>query len=501
MSDTWKRWEGQIVDGKFPLIRYLGGSGRTAVFLTQRRDDGEHPAEAAIKLAHADVQNSEVQLSRWQEAAGLSHPHLIPIYEMGRCELDGGSFVYVVMECAEENLAQVLRDRALTIVESRTMLDAVLEVLAYLHGRGFVHGRIQPANIMASGDQLKVSSDSLRHIGESLGGAVDQTPYDPPEIARSVVPIPQTISPAGDIWSLGMALVETLTQSLPEVRTGEQLDPVIPQSLQEPYLDIARHCLLRRPEDRWSVGQIVARLEGKAPVPTARTPSPKPCAPVGARPGISRQSRPSAKLYGYAAAIAIGFVLLLAAILAGPRLLRDHTEAPQAPVGGGEQPAIPSPPSRAEPLPREHPTGARKTSLAEEERPSKAPAPMPALARPATIHEEETSAAARLPIGAPVHGEVAHQVMPEVLESARNTIRGTVRVSVKVDVDRSGNVEGAELESAGPSKYFARAALAAAQRWKFTPPSVDGQGVLSSWTLQFEFTRDETKIVPIQKLP
>jgi len=53
--------------------------------------------------------------------------------------------------------------------------------------------------------------------------------------------------------------------------------------------------------------------------------------------------------------------------------------------------------------------------------------------------------------------------MPEVLQSAINTIRGTVKVRVKVNVDQSGTVEDAELESRGPSKYFARAALEAAQ--------------------------------------
>jgi len=42
-----------------------------------------------------------------------------------------------------------------------------------------------------------------------------------------------------------------------------------------------------------------------------------------------------------------------------------------------------------------------------------------------------------------------------------------VKVTVNVDVDRSGNVEDAQLESSGPSKYFARAALQAAQHWKF----------------------------------
>ncbi len=117
------------------------------------------------------------------------------------------------------------------------------------------------------------------------------------------------------------------------------------------------------------------------------------------------------------------------------------------------------------------------------------------------MHEEETNTVARFPAVSPSHGEVIHQAAPEVLQSARNSIRGTVKVSVKVNVDRSGNVEDAELESRGPSKYFARAALAAAQDWKFKPPKVGGRGVLSTWTLQFEFTRDATTVVPTQEMP
>jgi len=76
-----------------------------------------------------------------------------------------------------------------------------------------------------------------------------------------------------------------------------------------------------------------------------------------------------------------------------------------------------------------------------------------------------------------------------------------VKVSVKVNVDRSGNVEDAELQSPGPSKYFARAALKAAQDWKFKPPMVGGQGVLSTWTLRFDFKRDGTTVVPTQEMP
>jgi TonB family protein len=500
MSDIWKQWEGQIIDGKFPLLRYLGGSEHCAVFLTERHE-GDGLVKAAIKLIPAAPENGELHLSRWQLAAEPSHPHLISLYEMGHFELGGVPLVYVVMECAEENLAQVLLGRALTDTEARTMLASVLDVLAHLHRKGFVHGHIKPANIMASGDELKVSSDGLRRAGESLDRLGYQDVYDAPENARGILPNSQPTSPAGDVWSLGMTLVEALTQNLPVVRTAEHRDPLLPKTLQEPFLDIARHCLLCHSEGRWTVAQIAARLEGRAPMPQVQTIPPKVRTPLPVPQPIARPSRPPAKHRSYTVPIAIGFVLVLAAILAGPRLLRRHTEAPQVPAAMGEQPLVPPIPSRVPPSPQERPTKAYTSSIGEEERSSKAPVPVPALIHPETIHEEETNTVAKLPVGSVARGEVAHQVMPEVLQSARNTIRGTVRVSVKMNVDRSGNVEDAELESRGPSKYFARAAIEAAQNWKFKPPNVGGRGVLSNWTLQFEFTRDDTTVVSKQELP
>ena len=492
MSDTWKRWEGQIVDGKFSLVRYLGGSERCAVFLTERRE-GELPAKAVIKLISAAPQIGEVQLSRWRQAAELSHPHLIPLYEMGRFELEGVSIVYVVMECAEENLAQVLPSRALQPAEAREMLVSVLDVLSYLHRKGFVHGHIRPANIMASGDQLKLSSDGLRRAGESPDVSDHQTAYDPPEIGREITTGFQSNSSAGDVWSLGMTLVETLTQNLPEVRMGEQRDALPPQTLQEPFLDIARHCLHRNPEGRWTVAQIAARLQGRAPMPEPRGPLPAP-------QRVSQPARRPTRLRSYTAPIAVGVAWVLALILVAPRLLRRHTDAPKVPATESENQVVQPAPGRS-PSPQASSTKADKSRLAEQERISKAPVPVPAISHPETLHEEEANTVAKFPAGAPLQGEVAHKVMPEVLQSARNSIRGTVKVRVKVNVDRSGNVEDAELESRAPSKYFARVALEAAQLWKFKPPMIGGRGVLSSWTLQFEFTRAETTVVPTQEMP
>jgi TonB family protein len=502
MSETWNLLEGELVDGKFPLVRCLGASEHSAVFLTERHV-GVRPVKAAIKLVSAPLENGELQLSHWKQAAELSHPHLIPLYEMGRCELRGEPLVYVVMECAEENLAQVLPGRALTPAEAREMLESVVDVLAYLHRKGFVHGHIKPANIMASSDQLKVSSVSLRHSGGSLDGPSDPSAYDPPEIARGMASAAQMMSPAGDVWSLGMTLVETLTQNLPVVRTAEQKDPLFPQSLQEPFLDIARHCLVRHAYGRWTVAQIAARLQENAAMTQVKAIPRKVPAPApgpGQQPS-ARPSRLSANLRKYATPIAIGFTLVLAAIVEGPTLLRHHPDTPQIPAATVGQPPVPPASRQVAPSPQERLTKANKPNVASEERSSKAAVPVPALIHPETMREEETNIAAKLPAGPVVHGEVAHQVMPEVLHSARNSIRGKVRVSVKVNVDRSGDVEDAELDSRGPSKYFARAALEAAQDWKFKPPMISGQGVLSSWILRFEFTRDETTVVPTQEMP
>jgi serine/threonine-protein kinase len=499
MSNTWKQWEGQTVNGKFPLLRLLGESGQGAVFLTERHE-GERLVKAAIKLIPVSSENGELQLSRWQQAAKLSHPHLIPLHEMGRFDLGGEPCVYVVMECAEENLAQVLPDRALTAAEVREMLVSVLDVLTYLHGQGFVHGHIKPGNIMASGEELKMSSDGLRRAGESLEGQDYLDAYSAPENGRGVLPMSQPLSAAGDVWSLGMTLIETLTQKLPVPRTAEQQDPVLPESLQEPFRDIADHCLRRHPESRWTLTQIAARLEGRASMPQARSIPSAPRLPEPAARPIAQRPSPRPKRDSSYAPAVVGIALILAAILVGSTLLRRKAAAPQVPTAAEVRPPVSRAAGTLTQPTQERADKSSKPNIAHEERTTKPLVPVPASIHPEPMREEKPIGP-NLPRGSMVRGEVAHQVLPEVLQSARNSIRGTVKVRVKVNVDRSGNVEDAELESRGPSKYFARQALDAAQLWEFKPPKVGGRGVLSTWIIHFEFTRDGTKAVPTQEMP
>src|SRR5260370_506590 len=87
-------WEGQVVDGKFPLEKWLGGSERCDVFRTQL--PGQPPQFAAIKLIAPQAGDAERQISRWQMVATLTHPHLLPVFHAGQCKINGAPLIYVV---------------------------------------------------------------------------------------------------------------------------------------------------------------------------------------------------------------------------------------------------------------------------------------------------------------------------------------------------------------------------------------------------------------------
>jgi TonB family protein len=88
-----------------------------------------------------------------------------------------------------------------------------------------------------------------------------------------------------------------------------------------------------------------------------------------------------------------------------------------------------------------------------------------------------------------------------VSQKARDTIYGKVRASVKINVDSSGSVTSVDIDSRGPSQYFADQALAAARRWEFAPAKVDGRNVATQWVVRFEFSQLDTQVFPKQTTP
>jgi serine/threonine protein kinase len=451
MAETWKRWEGQVVNEEFPLRRYLGGSDHSAVFLTERGEPD--PQKAAIKLIPVNAEDPEIQLSWWELAAKLSHPHLLRLAQRGRCQMDDTEMLYAVSEYADENLAQILPQRALSPPETLDMLRAVLSALAYIHGKGFVHGHIKPSNIMAVGDQVKISSDGLCGPGESSRVLGPSAIYTAPEIASG-----GGMSSASDVWSLGMTLVEAMTQRPPIWDGTDQSEPVVPETLPAHFLEIARHCLRQDPRQRWTVGEIAASLPAASPA-SGEVETSKP-------PKAATESR-----YIIGAA-AVG--LLLLAIVAVPRIFKHHQDS--------------------EPVPSMAPNSSKAELSSEITRKEQTPTVGSTSKHRASVQASASDEARS-------EGTAVGRVVPEVSRSARNTIHGKIKVSVKVTADESGNVMSARFVSHGPSMYFAKLAMQSAQRWTFKPPQVAGQGVPSEWILKYEFTRTATTVHPTQTSP
>jgi TonB family protein len=525
MTVLWEEYQGEVINNTFPLRQYLGGSGHSAVFLTQL--SGPQPSKAALKLIPAG-EFADVQLSLWRRGSQLSHPNLLGLHQSGRCQLANLDLLYVVMEYAEEDLSQILPERPLAAAEARDMLEPVVDALTYLHGQGLIHSHIKPSNILATGDRLKLSSDMLFPSGEfrRFSGQLDV--YAPPECATSV------LTAASDVWSLGMTLVEALTQRAPEWQPASQADPVVPDTLPQPFLDIVRHALSLDPKLRWTIAEIrvclnpaaaaVAAAQSVSPlavplspisaVPAAKLRTPKSVQPVATLPSPqpSHASAPKQAIVlpNYVIPLAVA-AIFIAAILALPKILGHRAEtASSAPA------AAAAPASEPKPAGKLAHSGASRSAKASAppatqdsvktavgkkpaEQVSQAPiSPAPAKLRTETVPSADV---AKKPATGAGRGEVLDQVLPDVSERARATIQGTVRVSVRVHVDAAGNVSDAGLDAPGPSQYFADLALNAARRWEFTPPEVAGRSAPSEWLIRFEFAQSGVKAFPTQTAP
>ena len=457
MSESARSWEGQTVGGGFALQQYLGGTANSSVFLTERDEK-----RAAIKLIAADPENTAARLEQLRQVATLSHENLLPLYESGVCKIGDAALIYAVMECADENLGEILPQRALAPGEVGEMLPPVLDALAYLHRKGFVHGHLRPANIFAVGDRVKISSDDVRGAGQAR---TTPSEYDAPETASG------GHSAAADAWSVGVTLVQALTQQPPTWDPRGTDDPTVPREVPQPFFDIARNCLRRDALRRWTIANISARLRPDYRAPKAEA------APVSPRPA-PRTERASSN-WRHLAPAAVLILLALAVILVAPKVLNRLQGQPS--VSATTEPAAAAEPEKAAgPPPTESAT------------PSPAP---PEIAAPAPPRVEEAAPAPERMGHETAPGDVARQVVPDVPEKARDTISGTVKVKIRVEVGPSGGVTDANVDSPGPSKYFAGLAMKAARQWKFTP-AVDAEAGTREWSLLFEFTHDGAKVVP-----
>lgn len=440
-------WKGQIIDGKFPLLEWLGGSPHSAVFRTQL--PGSSTQSAAIKLIRADRPDAAQQITCWRELVTLSHPNLLRVFHAGHCQMSGAPWLYVATEYAEENVDQVLPVRPLSMTEVGDLLAPVLDALAYLHSKNFLHARIKPSNICAVKNQLKLSVDSVHPVAQAFKPS-SLTAYDAPESEVS------NLSPAADIWSLGMTLVAAFDQRPLTWSRANTLDPVVPKSVPAPYGQIARECLRMNPVERCSMTRIKDLMRHEAPAPKVIAPK-----------------APKRKTSFIPVLVALALVVIF--VVAKFRHPNENQPAPAAPVATPEQ----------------KPATQQPASSAADRKPTAYASRSGAIAKPAVK--------APVPVveSSPSTQGIVKQVLPQVPFSARQTIHGKVRVKVQVSVGANGDVSSANLVVPGPSRYFARLALESSQQWKFQPAGVEGQPAPSHWLLEYRFGRSSTEVTPV----
>lgn len=230
----WTEYEGRKIAGTYTLGKLLRSEGRNGFFATA---DTTGKA-AVIRLTEPHYDEDEL-LKRWRQVADMRQANLIGIERFGQTDFDGVAITYALMEANDANLGDVLRERPLTLTETTQVARAVHGALTALHASGLVHEHIEPVNVLAVGETVKLRSDCVR---ECVADIEFNTPEGCAELRRR------------DVRDFGMLLLECLTL---EKRYNPGLN------LPDGFRRLIPHML----DGTWTLDQVGQLVNPPAPAP------------------------------------------------------------------------------------------------------------------------------------------------------------------------------------------------------------------------------------------
>jgi eukaryotic-like serine/threonine-protein kinase len=271
--------------GEYSLQRELGRGGMGVVYLAR---EVELDRDVAIKVLPTNLARDAAARERFvreaRTAAGLSHPHIVPIHRVG----EAGGWVFFVMSYVEgETLGERLRRQGpLPPEEAARVLREVAWALAYAHGRGIVHGDVKPDNILldrATGRALVTDFGIAHARGDATSpdsGSVAGTAHfmSPEQAAGDVV------DGRSDLYSLGVVGYLALSGRLPFdepqlpallLRQATEAPPGVASvapGLPPALAKAIDRCLARDPARRFPEGEALAGA--LAPPQDTRPPLP-----------------------------------------------------------------------------------------------------------------------------------------------------------------------------------------------------------------------------------
>ena len=314
-----------VVAGRYRIVGRLARGGMARVF---RARDERLEREVALKVLSPPYANDPRYVARFLDearaAASISHPNLVHVYDSG----SDGDVHYIAMELLERHrsLRDLLREQG--PLDAHRAVRIALDLLAGLrvaHARGLVHCDVKSGNVMVHDGSTKLIDFGIsrsRADEYPEGSSIGSLHYMAPEQLLA-----QPLTPATDLYSVGVVLYESLTGTLPyrgdtpddvaaahlrgDVTPPRRLNPQLSQRLE----GIVLQALRRDPEHRFaSADAMIRALESVvdeadddtqtviSPPPEPRYPDPRHHATAGRAPGAAdaaprhRPSRRSARM-------------------------------------------------------------------------------------------------------------------------------------------------------------------------------------------------------------
>ena len=207
-----------MLSPRYALERELSGAGMSHVFLAMETALGRRVVLKVVSHELAQSLSGERFRREIQMAAGLQHPHIIPVLTAGQV---GDQLYYTMPFVQGESLRERLdREGELPIDETIRFLCDIARALSHAHRHGIVHRDIKPGNILIAEDQAQVTDFGLARalsgsadtgVLTSAGLALGTPTYMAPEQAAA----DSAVDHRADIYALGVVAYEMLTGAPP----------------------------------------------------------------------------------------------------------------------------------------------------------------------------------------------------------------------------------------------------------------------------------------------
>ncbi|NYD43161.1 protein kinase domain-containing protein [Nocardioides panaciterrulae] len=280
-----------VVADRYELGELLGRGGMADV---HRATDRVLQRPVAVKVLRETADEESDRLRFTAEArtlARLSHPGLVMVLDAGTT----AERPYLVMELVEgQTLAQCCSGGSLPPDRVAALGAQLADALAYAHGQGVVHRDVKPGNVLIGrADRVKLADfgiarllgDAVRHT--RTGHAIGTAAYLAPEQVQG-----GEITPAVDVYSLGLVLLEALTgeRSFPGTPTESALArlqraPEVPAWLPPGWRELLQATSALDPAARPTARQVADELAALAAGSTGTRTAPAPADPTRVLPG------------------------------------------------------------------------------------------------------------------------------------------------------------------------------------------------------------------------